>query len=314
MAQQLTQRQTSVRPWGLGRLSQRAQEEVWAYVFIAPWVIGFLIFTFGAMAFSLGLSFLDTDLLSTTKFIGLNNYVNLAKDPLFWNALRVTVLYTVLLVPPGTIIALAIAVLLNQKIRPLGMWRTVYYLPALVSGVAVAVLWGWVLDPDYGLLNSGLAFVHLPQPRWLLSEFWVIPAIVLIALWGAGANMLLYLAGLQNIPSQLNEAARIDGASSRIVFFRITLPLLTPTIFFNFIINMIGSFQVFNTNYVLTQGGPNNASTTLVLFLYTKAFAQFHFGYASAIAWVLFAIILVFTLIIFRSSNRWVYYEGGLRS
>lgn len=295
-------------------LSQRTQEELWAYLFISPWVIGFLIFTAGCMAFSAGLSLFDTDLLETTKFIGFNNFVNLAHDPLFWNALRVTVIYTVISVPFGTAIALLIAVLLNQKIRPLGFWRTVYYLPALVSGVAVAVLWGWVLDPDYGLLNTALGFFGLPQPRWLLSEFWVIPGLAMIALWGAGSQMLLYLAGLQNIPTQLEEAARIDGASAFVVFFRITLPLLTPTIFFNFIINMIGSFQVFNTNYVLTQGGPNNASTTLVLFLYTKAFAQFHFGYASAVAWVLFVIILAFTLLVFRTSSRWVYYEGGLRS
>ncbi len=312
-------RQTAVegalpRVRGRTRLSQRAQEEIWAYVFISPWVIGFLIFTFGAMAFSLGLSFYNTDLLQPAKFTGLDNYATLIHDPLFWNAVRVTFLYTIMLVPFGTAIALIIAVLLNQKIRPLGFWRTVYYLPALVSGVAVAVLWGWVLDANYGLLNTALGWFGLPQPRWLLSEFWVLPGIVMIALWGAGANMLLYLAGLQNIPTQLQEAARIDGASSWTVFFRITLPLLTPTIFFNFLTNMIGSFQVFNTNYILTQGGPNNASTTLVLFLYGKAFRQFHFGYASAVAWALFLIIMCFTLLVFRSSARWVYYEGGLRS
>lgn len=313
MAGQTTAQRVVPRARGRTGLSQRAQEELWAYLFISPWVIGFLIFTFGAMAFSLGMSLFNTDLLETTTFIGINNYVNLAHDSLFWNALRVTVLYTVLAVPFGTAIALVIAVLLNQKIRPLGFWRAVYYLPALVSGVAVALLWGWVLDPDYGLLNSALGFFGLPQPRWLLSEFWVIPGIVMIALWGAGANMLLYLAGLQGIPSQLTEAARIDGASGWTVFVRITIPLLTPTIFFNFLLNMISSFQVFTVNYVLTQGGPNNASSTLVLFLYTKAFAQFHFGYASAVAWILFAIILCFTLLVFRSSNRWVYYEGGLR-
>ena len=314
MARQTAAERALPRVRGRARLSQRAQEELWAYLFLSPWIIGFLIFTLGAMVFSLILSFFNTDLLETWKFIGLQNYTNLANDSLFWNALRVTFVYTILAVPFGTAIALVIAVLLNQKIRPLGFWRTVYYLPALVSGVAVAVLWGWVLDPDYGLLNTALHWVGIPGPRWLLSEFWVLPGIVLIALWGAGANMLLYLAGLQSIPTQLEEAARIDGANSRTVFFRITLPLLTPTIFFNFIMNMIGSFQVFNTNYVLTQGGPNNASTTLVLFLYTKAFQQFHFGYASAVAWVLFLIILFFTLLTFRSSERWVHYEGGLRT
>jgi len=294
------------------RLSQRASEEIIGYLFISPWLIGFLVFTGGSMLVSFGLSLFDTDLLETLNFIGLRNYVRLPVDTLFLKSLEVTFVYTLMAVPLNTLIAIAIAMLLNQKVAFLSFFRTVYYLPALVTGVAVALLWSWVLSPDYGLVNDFLRFLHLPQPRWLLSEFWVIPSLVIMALWGAGTNMLLYLAGLQGIPTALQEAARIDGANAWRVFWNVTLPLLTPTIFFNVVMNMIGSFQVFTQNYVLTQGGPNNASLSIVLFLYRKGFQQFHFGYASAVAWVLFAIIMVFTLLVFRTSN-WVHYEGGLR-
>jgi multiple sugar transport system permease protein len=295
------------------RLSQSQTEELTAYLFIAPWVIGFLVFTLGAMLFSLGLSTYSTDLLSSSQFIGLRNYTRLASDPLFTKALYVTFYYTILVVPLGTLIALLVALLLNQKVAALGFWRTVYYLPAVVTGVAVAILWGWVLNPDAGLLNQGLALFGIPGPRWFGSEDWAVPGLVMIALWGTGTNMLLYLAGLQSIPTEIQEAARIDGASSFRVFTQVTLPLLTPTVFFNVIINVIGSFQVFTNAYVLTAGGPNNATLTLVLYIYRQGFQLFHFGYASALAWVLFAIILVFTMLIVRSSNAWVYYEGGLR-
>jgi multiple sugar transport system permease protein len=297
----------------LFRLSQARAEELTAYLFISPWVIGFLIFTLGAMIFSLGLSTLDTDLLSSTQFVGLKNYRDLLGDPLFVKSLLVTLYYTILTVPFGTLIALLIALLLNQRIVALGFWRTVYYLPAVVTGVAVAILWGWVLNPDAGLFNQGLALFGIRGPRWFGSETWAVPGLVLISLWGTGTNMLLYLAGLQSIPTEIQEAARIDGAGSFRVFAHVTLPLLTPTIFFNFVINIIGSFQVFTNAYVLTQGGPNNATLTMVLYIYRLGFQLFHFGYASALAWVLFAIILFFTLLVVRSSDLWVYYEGGLR-
>jgi multiple sugar transport system permease protein len=295
------------------RLSQSQAEELTAYLFISPWIIGFLIFTAGAMIASFYISLLDTDLLSTTKFVGLQNYVSMVKQPLFWQAIKATFFYTILVVPLGTVIALSVAMLLNQKVRPLGLWRTVYYLPAVVSGVAVALLWGWVLNPQYGLVNLFLGLFRIPGPRWFASEVWAVPGIVLIALWGAGTSMLLYLAGLQSIPTELQEAARIDGAGSWSVFRNVTLPLLTPTVFFNVITGVIASFQVFTVAYILTQGGPNNASLFMVLYLYRQAFQLFHFGYASALAWVLFAIIMFFTLIVVRSSNYWVHYEGGLR-
>lgn len=294
-------------------LSQSRVEELTAYLFITPWVVGFVIFTLGAMAFSLGLSTFSTDLLSSSRFVGIRNYVDLGKDPLFQKAIFVTFYYTVLVVPCGTVIAMLIALLLNQKVVALGLWRTVYYLPAVVTGVAVAILWGWVLNPDAGLFNQGLAVLGIHGPRWFGSETWAVPGLVLIAIWGTGTNMLLYLAGLQSIPTEVQEAAKIDGASSVRLFWHVTLPLLTPTVFFNVVINIIGSFQVFTNAYVLTQGGPNNATLTMVLYIYRQGFQLFHFGYASALAWVLFAIILIFTLLVVRSSDRWVFYEGGLR-
>lgn len=308
----------SVRPaprFRLGR-SQRANEEIWAYLFISPWLIGFLVFTAGAMAYSLGVSFWETNFLNQSDFVGLANYRRLADDPLFWQSVRVTFLYTALTVPLSTLLALVIALLLNQRIRFASFWRTVYYLPAVVSGVAVALLWAWVLDPNDGLLNNLLRPFGFEGPRWFASEGWALPGLVLIALWGTGSNMLLYLAGLQSIPTEVKEAARVDGAGPIRTFFDVTLPLLTPTIFFNVILNVIGSFQVFDRAFVLTEGGPNNATLTMVLYLYQRGFGQFgqfEFGYASAIAWALFAIIFVFTLIIVRSQSRWVHYEGGLR-
>ena len=297
-------------------LSQRQIEELMAYLFISPWIIGFLIFTLGAMIFSLGLSFFSTDLLSTWVFVGPNNYIALTKDPLFLQSLKVTTIYTLATVPLSTVIALSISLMLNQGVLFQGVFRVIYYLPALVTGVAVVVLWSWVLNPDMGLLNGFLRSLGVPRsvlPRWFVSEQWALPSLILMSLWGAGANMLLYLAGLQSIPTHLYEAARIDGANPWQQFWNVTLPMLSPTIFFNLVLNFIGSYQVFIPAYLLTNGGPNNATLTMVLYLFRKSFQQFEFGYASAIAWVLFVIILVLTLLIIRSSDAWVYYEGNRR-
>jgi multiple sugar transport system permease protein len=304
------QGRAQARPW----LSQRAREQLFAYLFISPWVIGFLIFTAGAMAYSFYISFAQTDLLSEFKLVGLKNYQQaLSADKLFFKSLGVTAWYTFMVVPFGTIIAMSLALMLNQKIWPIGFWRTLYYLPALVSGVAVALLWGWVLNSDYGIVNMGLKLIGIQGPRWFASEEWAVPAMVLVAVWGTGTNMVLYLAGLQSIPTEVQEAAKIDGANSWQLFRNVTLPLLTPTVFFNVITSIIGSFQVFNIALILTAGGPNNATLTMVLYLYDEGFRRFNFGYASAVAWLLFAVIMFFTLIIMRTGSVWVHYEGGLR-
>lgn len=302
-------------------LSQRRVEAILGWAFALPYLVHFLVLDVGAILFAFGLSFFETDLLTGFQFLCappvndcFDNYRYLfTEEPLFYQALTNTALYTFISVPLATTLALLIAVLLNQNIKGQGVFRTLFYMPALVTGVAVAIVWLMVLQPDYGI--SALLFnaIGLKSPGWFWSEEWALPGLMLISLWGAGSNMLLYLAGLQSVPTHLQEAARIDGANGFRVFFSITLPMLTPTILFNVVTNMIASFQIFTASFVLTNGGPNNATITMVLLLYRKAFQNFHFGYASSIAWVLFMMILVLALIVFRSSSRWVYYEGGLR-
>lgn len=298
---------------GRFRLSQKAREEIAGYICIMPWLIGFLIFTVGAMLFSLALTFFKTDLLTEYRFIGLGNFAKLASDPLFRKSLLVTSYYTFFTVPLNLILGLSIALGLNQNLPLQSFWRTLYYLPSVVSGLAVAILWSWIFNPEIGLLNQALRLVGIKGPRWLFSEQWAMPAFIFMGLWSSGGNMLLYLGGLQSIPTTLYEAARIDGANSWQCFWKITLPMLSSTIFFNLVMNIIGSFQVFTQALVMTDGGPNFATLTMVLYLYRKGFEQLQFGYASALAWVLFAIILGFTLLVIRSSSAWVYYEGELR-
>jgi multiple sugar transport system permease protein len=295
------------------RVSQRAREELAGYVCIMPWLIGFLIFTAGTMLFSLGLTAFKTNLLSEAKFVGLGNYIALVQDPLFHKSLVVTSYYTFAAVPLGLVVGLTIALGLNEKIPLRSFWRTLYYMPSVVSGIAVAILWRWVFNPDIGLLNQTLRLIGIEGPRWLYSEEWAMPAFIIIGLWGSGGSMLLYLGGLQSIPTVLYEAARVDGANRWQTFWRITLPMLSPTLFFNLVMSIIGSFQVFTQALVMTDGGPNYATLTMVLYLYRKGFEQLRFGYASAVAWVLFLIILGFTLLVVRSSSAWVYYEGELR-
>ena len=296
------------------RLSPRViRDNIAGFLFISPWLLHFVLLIAFAMFYSFRISLMETDLLSSEKFVGFANYKNLWNDELFWKSFRVTAYYSFVLVPSGIVLALAIAMLMNQKVKFVGVWRTLFYLPSVVSGVAVAILWGYVLNPRFGLINMGLRSVGIEGPRWLFSETWAVPGFILMGLWGAGGAMLLYLAGLQGIPTTLYEAAEIDGAGSWHRFRHITIPMLTPTIYFNLLINIIGSFQVFTQSYIMTGGGPNNATLTQVLYLYRKGFQDFQFGYASALAWALFLVILVFTVLVVRSSEGWVHYEGELK-
>lgn len=290
--------------------SQRRQDLLTAYLCLLPWLLGFVSFTAGPMLFSLGLSFYEADLLTTSYFVGLTNYRDLLHETLFWQSLRVTFVYACTSVPLGAVLALGIALLLNQRIPGVGLWRTIYYLPTVVSGVAVSVLWLQIFNPRAGLINNALALLGLAGPNWLYDSAWALPALILMSVWGVGSSILLYLAGLQTIPTPLYEAATIDGANRWQRFWAVTVPMLSPTIFFNVTINLIFAFQFFTQSFVMTGGGPNNATLSMVLHLYNKAFVQLRFGYASALAWVLFTIIVIFTLLFQGVARYWVYYEG----
>jgi multiple sugar transport system permease protein len=294
-------------------LRPRVRNNIAGYLFILPWLVHLGVLIGGVMLASLGISFLDTDFLTETRWVGLQNFLKLFHDPLFWKSLRNTAYYAFAAVPLSVAFALGIALLLNQKVKLLGMYRLMYYTPSIVSGVAVAIIWQYVLNPTYGVINQGLALVGIRGPQWIYSQVWAMPAFILMGVWGAGGNMLLYLAGLQGIPTTLYEAATIDGANAFGRFRAVTLPMLSPTILFNLVGNLIASWQIFSQSYLLTQGGPNNATLTMVLYLYRQGFQQFHFGYASAIAWALFVIVMIFTLLVLRSSQMWVFYEGEVR-
>jgi multiple sugar transport system permease protein len=296
------------------RLPQRRKEEIAGFLFISPWIVGFLAFTAGPMVISAYLSLTQADFMTPTVFVGLDNYRRiLLRDPLFTKSLVNTVYYSFISVPLGLTVGLLIALLLNSEYPGVRSLRTIYYLPSVVSGVAVALLWNWLLNPQFGLINAGLAAIGVHGPKWLFSEEWAKPALILMSLWGAGGNMMIFLAGLRGVPQELYEAAALDGAGPFAKFSRITLPMVTPTLFFTLVTGIIGSFQVFTAAFIMTAGGPNNATLMYVLNLYNQAFMKYHFGYASALAWVLLFVILVLTLIVFRSSALWVYYEAEVK-
>lgn len=287
----------------------------WGMLFISPWLLGFLLFTAGPMLVSLYLSFCKYDLYSL-EWVGPKNYqVLFTQDPLFYKSLTNTALYALFSVPLGLTGSLLIAVLLNQKVKGIAVFRTLFYLPSLVPAVASALVWQWVFHPDSGILNYGLSLFHIKGPAWLLDVHTALASLIIMSLWGiGGSRMIIFLAGLQGISDELYEAAALDGAKAWASFRHVTLPMLTPTIFFNLILGIIGSFQVFTQAYIMTNGGPNNATMMYVLYLYNNTFRYFKLGKGSAMAWILFAILLVFTLVQFKNASKWVYYEGGEKS
>ncbi|MFI6831881.1 carbohydrate ABC transporter permease [Kribbella sp. NPDC050241] len=295
-----------------GVSGQARLERRWGLLLAAPAIIGFVVFTLVPMAASAILSLTDWTIGSAPSFVGIENYTKMfTNDPLFLKSLGVTTYYTLGAVPLTLIVAFAIAMLLNAKVRGLGVYRTVYYLPTLVPSVANAVLWLWIFNPDFGLLNSTLRQLGLPTSNWVFSEEAVVPSLILMSTWGFGNIMVIFLAGLQGVPRHLYEAVAIDGGGSWRQFRHVTLPMMTPVLFYNLVTSIIGTFQVFNQAYIMTQGGPNNASTFYVYYLYTTAFTKSEMGYASALAWALFVLVMVITVALFRSSSRWVYYEMG---
>lgn len=294
------------------RMSPMAKrEERYFYLCISPWIAGFLIFTAGPIVASLFFSFCNYDVVTPPDWIGIQNYKRLLSDPLFWQSLKVTSYFSLASVPLGIALSLIIAILLNQNIKGLTWFRTIYYMPSVISGVAVALLWMWIFNPEFGVLNFLLwKLFHIQGPAWLMSEEWVIPALIIMSLWGIGGDIVIYLAGLQGIPTELYEAAEIDGANSFNKFLNITIPMMSPVLLFTLIMGIINSFQVFTQAYVMTRGGPHYASLFYVLYIYQNAFQFFSMGYASALSWILFLIILVLTFLIFKSSPLWVYYES----
>jgi multiple sugar transport system permease protein len=293
------------------------REAIWAYIFISPWIIGFIIFTLGPMLASLYYSFTNYNIVSVPIWRGLDNYRKLfIDDPLFWHSLGVTIKYAAMALPLNLGIGFFIAVLLNQKIFGVNVWRTVYFLPSVIAGVAVALLWVRIFNTRIGLLNPFLKSMGISNPPgWLSDPDWAVQALVIMSLWSVGGSMIIYLAGLQGVPTNLYEAAKIDGANTLRRFWHITIPMMTPVIFYNVVLGLIGAFNYFTEVYVATdgEGGPVRSTLFYNLYLYQNAFKFFKMGYASALAWVLFLIVLLVTLLVFRSSPMWVFYEGEVR-
>jgi multiple sugar transport system permease protein len=278
-------------------------------LFVSPWLVGLLWFYVYPFFASLYYSFHNTTPFATGAFTGLENYRLLLGDPLFWKSLLNTFYYTGVAVVLGNLFALSLALLLSQNLRGMTFYRTIFYLPSIVPFVAVSVVWIWILHPQYGIVNYALEWLGLPTLGWFSDPLWAMPGLIIVSLWGTGNMMIIYLAGLLDIPKELHEAATIDGATAWQRTLRITIPLLTPIILFNVVIGLIGGFQYFVQPYIITGGGPADATLVYALYLYQNAFSYFRMGYASAMAWVLFVIIMVVTLLVFRSSGRWVFYR-----
>ncbi|MGQ9555482.1 MAG: carbohydrate ABC transporter permease, partial [Anaerolineae bacterium] len=274
-----------------------------------PWILGFLAWTLGPMVASAALAFTSYEILLAPKWVGLDNFGGMLRDEIFLKSLGNTTYYTFIGVPLQIVVALFAAILLNQKVRGVSIYRTAFYLPSLAPAVANAMVWLWLLNPEFGLANALLRALGLPPQRWLMDVNLAKPSMIIMSLWGIGSQMIIFLAGLQGIPDLYYEAATVDGAKRWDTIRHITMPLLSPSIFFNTVVGIIGSFQVFTTAFVATGGGPQNATLFYVLYLYWNGFQYFKMGYASALAWVLFVIILGFTLLQFRIGQYWVYYE-----
>ncbi len=283
---------------------------MWLWFFLAPTLFGLTFGTLGPVLAAIGISFTKWDVLTRPIFTGLDNYAQLIADPTFSKSILNTIYYVLGTVPAATVLALLLALLLNQKLRGITFYRTAYFLPIVSSTVAVALVWSWIYSKDFGLLNFLLRNIGLQPVAWLTSTRYAMPALIIMGIWGLlGEGMIIFLAGLQGISQTYYEAAEVDGANAWRKFLHITLPMITPSMFFYFIITMINAFQAFEQIYVMTRGGPNNATTTMVYYVYTNAFRNFRMGYASAQAIGLFLIVMVLTLIYWRSQEKWVVYD-----
>jgi multiple sugar transport system permease protein len=292
------------------RLTRKRREALWALFFLPPFIIGLVFFIVGPGVAAVAISFTDWDLLSSPRWVGLANYRELIHDPVFVDSLLNTLYYTAVTVPLSIVLGLGLAVLMNRKIRGSYVFRAVYFLPVTVSIVAVSLLWSWMFQPSYGFLNYVLAELHLPTVDWLVNPATALPSIMIVGVWRTlGFNILVFLAGLQSVPAEMHEAAQVDGAGEWYRFRRVTLPMLSPTLFFAIVMGLIASFQVFEQTYIMTQGGPGNSTMTLIYYIFLSGFTNLRMGYASAISVVFLLIILAITVVQVRLQSKWVHYE-----
>ncbi|MGP6139092.1 MULTISPECIES: carbohydrate ABC transporter permease [unclassified Jeotgalibaca] len=289
-------------------------EKITPYLFISPWLIGFLAFTAGPLVLSLVMSFYDWPVIGESSFIGLGNYIRMfTEDPQFWDSLGLTLKFALIFVPLNMIIALVLAMLIATNVKGVNLFRVIFYIPSVVSGVAVAIIWGWILDSNNGILNYILSLIGIDGPLWLQDPKWAIVAIVVASAWGVGNMMLIFYTDIKSIPSSYYEAAVIDGATPIQQFFKITIPIITPTILFNLVTSTISALQQLTLVILLTGGGPMKSTYFYGLFVYENAFKHHRLGYASANAWVMFFIIMAMTAVIFKSSSAWVFYENEVK-
>lgn len=280
------------------------------YIFISPWLLGFTMFVLLPMGFSLYASFTSWDGMNAPVFHGLKNYVSIfTTDMMFWDSVKNTLYYVCVTVPLSLVIALLLAMLLNKRLFFTNFFRSVFYLPTILSGVAISITWLYMYNPDTGVINTLLRAVGIEGPRWLLDTQWAMPGIMIMDLFTIGTMMLIFMAGLLDVPRDYYEAATIDGANKFAMFRKITFPMISSVVFFNMIIGLINGLQLFMQPFVMTEGGPANSTYVYALHLYKSAFLYYRFGYASALAWILFLGILLLTLLIFATSKRWVYYR-----
>ena len=304
---------------GISGWSLQRRESAAAYMYISPWIIGFFLFTLIPMAVSLYFSFTEYNIIDSPVWVGLKNYRDLIDDPSFWQSLKVTLSFALMALPASLAFGLFLAILLNQDIPFVKLWRTLYFLPSVLTGVAVVLLWVVIFNPQIGVINNALKLVGIKGPGWLHDPDWALFSLVIMSLWGVGQTMIIYLAGLQNVPTDMYDAAKVDGANMLRRFINITFPMMSPVIFYNLIIGLIATFQYFTQAYIASSsvgdevGGPVRSTLFYNIYLYQSGFKFFEMGYASALAWVLFVIILVLTVLVFKSSPMWVHYEGELR-
>lgn len=298
---------------GKGRSGKvQSRENRNGYLFVMPWILGFFLFTLLPMVFSAILSLCEWDIvtgLSTIEFVGLENFTSMFKDPKFWQSLKVTFKFCLITIPCYQIVSLFVAFLLAMDIKGMKIFRVVYFLPSIIPTIAATMIWTRIFAQD-GILNKSLSVIGIKGPAWLTDRNTALYALMIMGLWGVGNTIIIYLSGLQGVSEELKEAARVDGAKGWQIFFKITVPMISPTIFFNVVMAVIGSFQYFTQAYVMTEGGPMQSTLFYNLYLYQKAYKEYQMGYASAMAWVMFIIIMLFTMLVIKSSSFWVYYQN----